>query len=347
MTGENMAAPRLVPEGEVPLVSVEGTAYECGQAYAEICVEKWTGYRRYLDPAFVWNDDLSAEAKELFDARAPHIPEVYRGIADVAGPPAGGAPLDEHAGCTSFSLSGSVTLDGQPISGQTKDGSVYAALQYIVLRMRVKDAPTILVLCYPGEVMGYGMWSNGMSLFRNALYSTAGSEHGLTFAQWGLLALAGDSAADAAELAEKRGIRSSGNALVSDANGESLSVEFNVGGVSVIPARDGISTHANHPEGEKTSPFEDYPDPIERENSRYRMSGLWGLFNAERGRLTPQSALHVMADHSRYPRGVCRHITGQDLEQGTSACVVAEPTRGRLHVTRGHPCMNWPALYEV
>ena len=53
-----------------------------------------------------------------------------------------------------------------------------------------------------------------------------------------------------------------------------------------------------------------------------------------------------LADHSRYPRGICRHIVGERTDMGTSAAVVAEPAKGRLHVVRGNPCCNWPVSYE-
>ena len=338
--------PEPVPEGTAPMVAVEGTAYECGRRYAEIVLERYPGYRRYLDPACAWRRDLSAAARQLFEARAPHVPEIFQGMADVAGPPtAPMAPPERAGGCTSFGVSGAVTLDGRPLSGQTKDTSMRSVLQYIVLRMRIQGAPDILALAYPGEVLGYGFWSTGMSLFRNSLHSTAGGPTGLTMEQWGLLALAGSSVYEAVEIARAHGLRGAGNCLISDASGESLSVEFTVGGVSVVPARHGIATHANHPEGDKTAPHEHYPHDAERENSRFRMHGLWQRLHAECGRLTPQKAMQLMADHERYPYGICRHRVGDDPNMGTSAAVVAQPTLGRLHVTRGHPCGAWPASY--
>lgn len=338
-----MIVPRATPEGTIPLIAVEGSAYDCGREYAEIVMRRYPGYRRYLDAVAEW-ESLTPELKRLFEDRAPHVPDVFRGILDVAGPPEATPTEPTATGCTSFGVSGSLTLDGQPISGQTKDTAPASAELYIVLRLRIEDAPTILVLAYPGEVLGYGMWSTGMSVFRNSLHSSAGAEEGLTMVQWGLLALAADSVREAGELAKERGIAGTGNVLLSDRHGESLSVEFNAGGVSIVPARNGIATHANHPEGEKTAPFEHYPDDIERENSRYRASTVRELLEADRGRLTTQKAMMCLADHSRYPRGICRH-TPEGL--CTTAAVVVEPTKGKLHVTRGPACSNWPMTYTV
>jgi isopenicillin-N N-acyltransferase-like protein len=275
------------------------------------------------------------------------VADIYLGIADAAVDRPAQTPPDTEGGCTSFGVATELTLDGHPISGQTKDTAVGSAAQYIVLRMRITGAPTILVLAYPGEVLGYGLWSNGMSIFRNSLHSSDGGAKGLRMEEWGLLALGCGSAASAAELALRTGMCGAGNCLISDAEGVSLSVEFNAGGVSVVPAKQGIATHANHPEGQATAPFEHYPDALERENSRFRMHGLWRMLDSERGRLTPQRALLLLADHSRYPRGICRHEIGGSPESCTTAAVIAEPTRGRLHVTRGNPCSNWPITYTV
>jgi len=338
---------RPFPEGTVPLVAVEGTAYECGRQYAEIVHRQYPGYRRYLDQALDWRS-LPGGVRKLFERRAPYMLDVYRGMIEVddvkrAAP----ASAPEAGGCTSFSVSGSLTLDGEPISGQNKETVLASAALYVVLRMRIKGGPTLLTLVYPGEVLGYGMWSTGMSLFRNALYSTAGAERGLTMEQWGLLALAGGSVEEAVELVEAHGMSTVANCLISDRTGKSCNVESNVGGVSVVPARDGIATHANHPVGKKTAPCEDYPDPVEKRASRWRAEGLRQLIEAERGRLTAQKAMMFLADHTHYPRGICRHGAGSDGQLWTTAAVVAEPTRGQIHVTRGHPCSNWLVTYTL
>lgn len=105
--------------------------------------------------------------------------------------------------------------------------------------------------------------------------------------------------------------------------------------------------HGNHPVGKETAPFESYPDPVEKKNSRYRMDTLHALLDRQRGRLTAEAALEALADHSGYPRGICRHLIGDDPQMGTTAAVVAEPTRGKLHVARGNPCCNRAVCYEL
>ena len=201
--------PRQVPPGTVPLLAVEGTAYDCGREYGEIVRERYPFYTNYRERRAWWTE-LAPEVRALYEQRAPHLFDLLQGLSDGIGPPTAPAPTPTPApapeGCTSFGVSGSVTLDGEPFSGQTKDTQTHSAYRYVVLRMRIKDAPTILVLAYPGEVLGYGMWSTGMSIFRNSLYSQAGAEQGLPMATWGLLMLAGSSVHDGLDLARRFGV---------------------------------------------------------------------------------------------------------------------------------------------
>ncbi len=338
--------PSPTVDGTIPLIEVDGNAYDCGYHYGQIVREKYPSFRKYLDQAQSFNS-LSPAVRKLFEQRCPYILDIHRGLIEASGPAKQTGKANPATGCTSFGVSGSVTLDGEPISGQNKDAPENTYLNHhlhIILRMRITGGPTILVLAYPGEVLGYGMWSTGMTIFRNDMFSVAKGEGALTMEQWGMLTLAGKSVHEGAELAKEFGIAEQGNCLISDPSGQSLNVEFNNGGVSIIPAKDGIVTHANHPVGKETSPFEHYPDKTEKENSRHRMARLWELLDAERSRLTAQKAMMCLADHSKYPGGICRHIT-KYTNQLTTATVVAEPTKGRLHVVKGNPCTNWPTTY--
>jgi hypothetical protein len=178
-------------QGGVPLLAVEGTAYECGRRYADLVLRNYPGYRRYLDAAFDWRR-LAPRVRSLVERRAPYLIDLYCGFLETAGLPENspGRPAAD-GGCTSFGISGSVTADGRPLSGQTKDTPAARERMYIVLRLRITGGPTFLVLAYPGEFLGYGLWSTGMSLFRNDLNSKGSTTGQLTFVQWGLLALAG------------------------------------------------------------------------------------------------------------------------------------------------------------
>src|SRR6185503_2766111 len=46
--------PRRVEEGTVPLIAVEGSAYDCGREYGEIVRSRYPGYERYLRSVDAW-----------------------------------------------------------------------------------------------------------------------------------------------------------------------------------------------------------------------------------------------------------------------------------------------------
>ena len=75
---------RLAPEGIIPLVNFEGSAYDCGKEYAKFTMKNYPGYRLYLDMAYEWKS-LDPELKHLIDNRAPYLFDLHRGIWEEAG----------------------------------------------------------------------------------------------------------------------------------------------------------------------------------------------------------------------------------------------------------------------
>lgn len=343
----SLAVPRQISEGVIPLINVEGKGRDCGYEYGRLMLERYPHYTNYFHMALRLWTNPDKTVLRLFEKYAPHIVDVYKGILEAVKKTSLVVPTNNKVeNCTSFSVSPNFTLDNIPISGQNKDTGINSIELYIILRMKVEDAPTILTLAYPGEILGYGMWSTGMTIFRNSLHSI-GNQDGLDMQLWGILALAQNNVHDAAELALKYGLRESGNVLISDKSGCSVNVEFNRGGVNVIEAKDGISVHANHPVGTDTFAYEDYPNTTEKENSRFRMKHLRELLHAEKHRLTSQKAMQLLANHDEYPLGICRHIINNEPTTFTTAAIVADPTHGLLHVSRGNPCCNWPVSYKI
>ena len=344
--------PRRVPAGTVPLMSYEGTAYECGFAFGEDCREDVSGPVATVRDLSPWWEDPRSHAAKVMERYAPHVADLYRGLAKGLGLGRGETPRvatePPPGNCTSFGVSGAVTLEGAPISGQNKDPSFRRAHEYRVLRMKIEGAPAILTVTYPGQLHGHGFWSRpsgGMSIFRNSLYVKP-SEKGLDSADFAQAALACRSVDEVAELARREGVLGAGNHLYSDADGGCISVEFGADGIGIVEAADGILTHANHVNSEIHLAYENY-EPQEHKVSFHRQARLAEVLAADRGRLTPQKALMALADHDGYPDSVCRHRTFEKPEHETCASIVAEPTLGRIHVTRGMPCMNWAVTYSL
>ncbi|MBI4027242.1 MAG: hypothetical protein HY360_19815 [Verrucomicrobia bacterium] len=355
---------RYSPEGNVPLLSFEGSSFECGQQLglawqhslklnAAAAKGRWIPW---------WWKGRGGIAAAMVARVAPHLVDLIRGMAAGAGideslcgysPIA--APLGpEHPGmgglesCTSFAIHPDQTLDGHAISGQTKDTGFHRTSFYQVLRLKPNDAPGHLTLTYPGELLGHGFAQTGMSLFRNSLFATPRKKSAakLSFDAFGLLALFSRRLDDVIEMARRHRVQTVAHITVAEASGQTAGFEFCDGRMQIIPARKGIYAHANHVVGGKLKPLENAGDrkTSAAGASSRRQKRLYELMEQNRGRLTPQIMLQNLSDHENYPLSICAH---RDKESHTTACVIAEPTRGLLHVTRGAPCQNWPITYRL
>ena len=81
-------------QDNIPLFEIEGTAYECGQWYAELVVSRYPGYDEYLSEAVVFCK--SAEVRKIFEKRAPYIVDVYNGMLAVIGTDQKGSQRQEE-----------------------------------------------------------------------------------------------------------------------------------------------------------------------------------------------------------------------------------------------------------
>ena len=345
---------RYSAEGEVPFLNFEGTSHECGiqlglawahslRVNAERAREaNWTAW---------WWKGRGGVTANLVDRMCPHLVDLIRGMAQGAGVPEElcgcspiAMPLTE---CTSFSVHKDHTLDGRAIAGQTKDTSNARTYFYQVLRIKPNDAPGILTLTYPGELLGHGFAGTGTSVFRNSLYVTPRTKGGdLPFDAACLIALCSNRLAEAVDAIRKHGVRIVAHITVADVDVRCFGLELCHGLTEVIEGRGGIYVHANHA---VAGAFRTLVTKAKEESQRsggseHRQKRLYELLEAERGRLTPQVALAALCDHQNFPLSICAH-RGNGTH--TSAAVVAEPSRGLLHVTRGAPCQNWPRTYSL
>jgi hypothetical protein len=185
-----------------------------------------------------------------------------------------------------------------------------------------------------------------MCRWRHDMYAKGGTKKPvLTPGVLPFLTLACRNVHQAAELMEKYCGNSAGGSMMSDVHGDAVAFDSTASGLGMVWAKDGILTRSNHPEAPLCQGDEQYPCPAFEADSKYRTRELRKLFEAESGRLTPQKALHIMADHTVYPRGQCKHW--HDDGTVTTALVMCEPSKGLLHIVRGQPCCNWPVTYSV
>ncbi len=342
-------------DDSVPLLSVEGSSFACGEqlgaawretlrASAELAAgRQWKPWWRMGDGGIV---------ADLVERIAPHLVDLYRGMAKGAGideslctPAPISAPIREA--CTSFAVHASATADGCAIAGQTKDTGADRIPMFLVLRVNPTDAPGMLTLTYPGELFGFGFASTGISIFRNALYITSDRCGGdLPFDAFGLLALNSLRLDDVIDLATRHGVQITGHVTVADTGGRAVGLEMCDGRTEVLEAREGLYAHANHAVAPAMQKLETDADRDTHRGSasEHRRLRLHNLMETDRGRLTAQLMLTKLADHANYPLSICCH-RGDDYQ--TTAAVVAEPLRGRLHVTLGAPCSHAASTFVL
>jgi isopenicillin-N N-acyltransferase like protein len=350
----------------IPKIELRGEPFEIGQQFGvqarsrvlqHLANQRAQMARLRTENPEWWRAEVSAYLAP-YEELAPHFVEEMQGLARGAEISFDEALLinvrDELLNslkpepvdaCTSFGVSGAVTLSGAPILGQTKDTAAISSDLYVVTAIYQKGRPDLLQLAYAGEFGVFGLGSGGMALFGNSIY-VAGRAHGtLPVSLLRRLALEANSVDEVIALVARRGVSTPGNMTVGDLTGRVVAIERADQGYGVVEAKDGILTHANHINAPALLSHEVYAEP-ERSGSLHRQAHLAGQLAAERGRLTPMLAMRCLMDHTNYPNSICRHPRSADDIQ-TTAAVVVEPTLGRLHAIRGFACQGWPETYTL
>ena len=139
---------------------------------------------------------------------------------------------------------------------------------------------------------------------------------------------------------------SSGNYMLSAADGDLFDLEVTPTGTALLENRDtGFLAHANHfvsPQFRTAATdAAALPDSLSRQE---RMTALL----QERPRPFSVAAIkEILSDHQGTPCGICRHQEGGEAPMVTVAGLIAEPEAGRLHVSCGAPCRGDWAAYSV
>ena len=329
-----------------PVLTVNGKAFECGEqlGFAWRDALRVHADRRPTDLKPWWMN-ARKPFRQLIDRHAPHLPDLFRGMAKGAGlreTEVGSVLPAETGGCTSFALQPRMTLDGQPMSGQTKDNHVSQTFYYVVLRLRMTDAPPALTLTYPGWVFGHGFVVGGCSIWRNSLLAAEG-RGALPHGAWGLLAQHCHNVDEIVELTRQHGVVHAFHATVADEQSGIAGIAVGGGKVSVLRPTGGLYVHANAVRTRALASV-DTATPAERENSLLREERLRARVEPDLKRMSVPLLFAAMSDHVGYPASVCAH-TGPD--RLTTAAIVAEPKRRLLHACRGNPCSNLPITYAL
>ena len=329
----------------IPEIRISGPARDAGLLLGETWADALRADAETRQAGAPWWRD-TAYAK-LVERYAPHLPDLYLGMAR-------GAGLDEETvtteepdedGCTSFAVLSEATASGAHIVGQTKDvrTSRYADFQVLVLELT--DSPhSALTLTYPGWLFGHGFVTGGCTLLRNSLHLDR-PERGMPFTAWGVLALHCPSVEDVMRMVYDHGVDRAFHVGVADERGGCVGIEHGRQGTAFVDPVDGIFVHANAVVNDPTLREAEREHVLfSREDSETRVRVLRERLLPDLGRLTPQLCHAALVDHTGYPASLCRH---QSDDATTCALYVAEPAKRVMYAGYGPTCEHWLAAYEL
>jgi isopenicillin-N N-acyltransferase-like protein len=246
-----------------------------------------------------------------------------------------------EGGCTAFALKGPATADGEPLLGQNQDMNVEFSDVAILLRVCPSDSrPRALMFTFAGQLGYSGMNSLGLAHFNNALYGCEWRP-GIPHYPLKRLLLQCPTIDDAIVLARNHPVCSAANLVLGDKTGAIADLEVRPDGVEIYDdLHHAIRIHTNH-----------YLAPrFQRHETGYvsdscgRLERMRTLVKKAWGSITVDTMKEFLADHEGDPAGICRH--GAQGWHSISG-YIAEPTRGLLHVRRGHGCLGTWAAYRV
>ena len=348
-------------ETTYPYLRVMGTPYQMGVQHGK---QERDRVHRFLDMILsgaVRGDTTRREVLgrtraflPLFERSVPRLLPEIRGLADGAGISFEEALLLQilgaignarAEGCTTFVISGKGTAHGRILIGQTSDMGPEQEEVGMVLHLVPEEGPRILMWTFGGHLGYHGMNSAGVAHFANALGGGPPRRPGLPHYPVKRKMLEQETVAQVLRVLDTHPVCSSGNYVVTGADGTIEDVELTPEGYAALgDAGEGFIVHSNHFLSSRFRSQE--TDAASTPSSFPRYERIRQLILAQYGQLTVEIMQRIMSDHENQPLSICRHPQVGDSGK-TVACLIAEPEQGRFHVCRGNPCANDFATHEV
>ena len=336
-----LAAPRF------PLVEVAGSSYEMGCQHGALAAQLIERHIHWIERLTGIPRSGLAERALAFvphvEALSPALMDEVHGLAEGARISLGEALLCQvrteaaqvnPGGCTLFALTGSATANGEPLVGQNLDLEPEYAEVAILLRVSPDDGrPAAVMVTFAGQLGYAGMNEHGLAHFNASLY---GYQWQLGVPRQALkrVMLEKRCVEECVTLLGQHHVPSAASMMLCDGHGHLAGLEMRPG--SVVRFAGGhpdCLLHTNHYLTPEFSALETgfLPD------SRPRLARLHELVRQHWGCITVETMQGILADHQGDPAGICRHgAAGWHSIAG----FIAEPTRRRLHVRRGHGCLG-------
>jgi len=348
-----------------PQFAARGTHRELGRQHGEQARAQVRGFLDYLAHLLrLSREQLHSRALRflpLFEQHCPHLVDEVRGLGEGSGVPLAEAlavqvrgelgPVQDE-GCTTFVISPRGTTAGQVLIGQNSDVEPELEEFAYVLRLEPEGKPATLMWTFGGMIGYHGLNAAGVAHFANSLGGGPAWKMGLPHYPVKRLMLEQRTIDDVLNLLRRAPVCSSGNYVLCDGTGRIADVELTPEGFALLEDEgEGFIGHSNHfvcgpyscPATDQASVPDSFP----------RFTRMRELLAERFGRLTVEDLKRSLADHEGHPTSICRHPhSGPDhpsvsARGRTTASLIAEPTSGQLHVSRGNPCQSGYTTYRL
>jgi len=255
--------------------------------------------------------------------------------------------LGRGRGCTDIAVNSEWTKDDCVYAVHNDDVAPYNFEDISIARIKPKDEPGFIGLCYAGLEPTAGMNAAGISLTGNALVPND-TRIGIPKMVPCRKVLRETGIYQALQAAMPEGRGHSFNNIVCDSNGEIYSLEGSATTFDAIYAEDGWLIHTNHYLSPRMWRFEE--NMHTRFSSIVRYNRARKLFRKELGRVDLSTFKRVLSDHVGYPESICRHPDpklSEEEQTQTILSVAFDLTNRVAWICAGNPCENEYRRYEL
>lgn len=338
-----------------PMYTFSGTHFQMGEQYGEACKDLILKHYKYALEKLTKKVDIgSIEAlreealkyRPYVQEHAPFFDEEIQGIAKATGLTLGDvyflqlrAEIYNHFEstdeCTTFAVLPEATKDGNPLIGQNADLPEFYSEVSIVAEFNPIEGPSQLMLTPAGQVSYIGINDLGLGVFANFLVCD-GWRVGFPRYLLSRLALTKANVKEALELVNSIYRASSRNLIMLDKSGQAVDLETVPNRTGIIDPIGGVIAHSNHFISNDLID-EERKVGEDLENSKVRLDRMSSLLKNKRGQLNVEEMQEILRDRETSPHTLCRMPGDFGIDSVTFASVIAEPNKGKMHVTMGPP----------
>jgi len=343
---------------ELPVIELEGTHYQMGRTYGEICREKMAelyevrllsalkhastrGREFSVEHAVELADECITEVKAydplgykelmgMSEGSGLSMQEIYimQGLTDFRDFLTWGQ-LPDGLGCTSMIVSRERSASGQLILAQNWDLMTSNMPYVCFVKRKPEIGPETMSLTVTGGLSMIGLNSEGLAIGTNNIKTTDSRRgvHYLNIIHRALSCATASEAEHAIQYAHRSGAH---YYMLGDKSGDYYGIECSATKHGILKGDAGVVTHCNHPLHPEVASLnaEDMG-----ESTQYRQKRIDSLVSD--GAIGVSEIKEILSDYDGGDLAICRRDVGEGIS--TNGSVIIEPEAGRIHACRSLP----------